>query len=77
MGTGAARAHHGPDRHCSGLAGPGALARGRHPGPHAVEQLAALLAAEQLFPSPFDDLPAALGLQPPPEPSSRERLRER
>jgi hypothetical protein len=37
---------------------------GGTPGPDAVEQLATLLAAEQLFPGhfPFDDLPAALGL---------------
>src|SRR5512133_2090637 len=46
---------------------------GGTPGPPCCRAVAALLAAEQLFPgiSPFDDLPAALGLQPPPEPSSK------
>jgi hypothetical protein len=48
------------------------------PQPLALDRLAPLLAAEHLFPEhpPFGDLPVALGILSPPEPSPWERLQE-
>jgi hypothetical protein len=67
-------AHHGPDWRRTGL---DALARWSQvaPQPLAVDELGPMLAAEHLFPEHplFGDLPAALGVQPPPEPSPWER----
>ena len=63
-------AHHGADWRRTGL---DALARWSQvaPQPLAIDQLRPLLATEHLFPEHplFDDLPVALGIQPPPEPS--------
>ena len=71
-------AHHGPDWRRTGL---DALARWSQvaPQPLTVDQLEPLLAAEHLFPEHplFGHLPAALGIQPPPEPSPWERPQER
>ena len=49
------------------------------PQPLAVDQLRPLLTAEHLFPEDplFGDLPVALGIQPPPEPSPWKRLQRR
>jgi hypothetical protein len=61
---------HGADWRCTGLE---ALARWSRVAPRslAVDQLEPLLAAEHLFPEHplFGDLPVALGIQPPPQPS--------
>jgi hypothetical protein len=71
-------ARHGPDWRRTGLAAVGRWSQVA-PRPLAVEQLAPLLAAEHLFPEHplFGDLPDALGILPPPEPSPWERLPQR
>jgi hypothetical protein len=71
-------AHLGADWRRTGL---DALARWSQvaPQPLAVDQLRPLLTAEHLFPEDplFGDLPVALGIQPPPEPSPCKRLQRR